>query len=563
MEDCKRKIKQVVSSYLQNRNYSKASYEEVSPEKFHATNVIDSKISRPNSVLDINFCTCSANVCRCYSNVTNAIINNYAKFLTWLKLLAKSKKDISDLEAFVGPFFCHLYIEISRGSKQEECVEIGKKDHIFRDDEAMKFFKRFVASVDRSKCDDIVKEFISAVTNNYAMSMNNTISNNYIMNLNGIKERLRSNKFTLPLSTTSEALLKKFIIDHCHVVFFDVLQSWFQIEITDGDEEIKDERKDTRDLYREIASDDINKLQDAISSLRNISLMYTVNLSNVKGSISCGLIDRKSQLIAYSHSNSIFLRSTEMARTLPNTDCKEIVLRGHTGRVYDLDLVRRDSNLLVSASNDRTVGLFDINTYETRRILKGHNYPVYCVASGCNGNYVASGSYDSTVRLWNLEKGNTVRVFAAHKYAVTCVDFHPNGAYFLSASADKTVRMWNITDATPVRLFVGTKATVYSAAFSPDGRYIASASSILRIWDVVASKQVVEVTMETEPITHIVWSTDQKLLLVGTISGSTKIWDVEKLIASHGLCDTLSCTDLYSKLLSIEHSFGTFACLNV
>lgn len=549
-------VKHVVSSYLHNMNYTKVNCEDIPLEKFRLSNVIENKIRRPNSALKVELCACTSttNVCECYYLVRNAIINSYTKFLTWLKVLSKSKKDIADLEALVGPLFCHLYIEILCGKQ-----DAGKKEQAIRDDDAMKFFKRYVAAVDRNKCDDIVKHFIISVGNSYEMSINNASFNNYPKSLNKLKEHLRANKHSLPLSVTSEAMLKKFIVDHCHVVFLDVLQSWFQIDITDNVEQLDEVIKD---LCCGFPRGGINTLQDAISSIKNISFIYTVNLSNTKDTISCGLIDRKSQLIAYSHNNSIFVRPTDTTRTLPGAKCKEVVLRGHTGRIYDMDLVRGNSSLLVSASNDRTVGLFDVSNYEARCILKGHNYPVYCVASSCNGNYIASGSYDSTVRLWDLQKRNTVRVFAGHKYEVTCVDFHPNGVYFLSASADKTVRMWNISDATPVRLFAGTKATVYSAAFSPDGRYIASASSDLRIWDVVSSKQVAEIKMGIEPVTHIVWSSDQKLLSIGTINGSVKIWNVEKLLASpHNSYEPISRTDLNSKLLSIEHSFETFACL--
>lgn len=567
MEDCRRDImnrekrsrsdsvKHVVSSYFKKRNYTSISSEEIPLDKFHLANIIESKVSRPNSILYAS-----------WRNDCFAIDKNYSKFVTWLKELAELRKDTTDLEALIGPLFCHLYLEILRGVEEDQHLRAVKKEQIVqeeKEDPALNFFKKYVSTVDKNKCDDAVKELIDAVTINYTTNLSNSISTNHSINLDNLKETLRSNKYVLNLSINSANLLKKFVVEHCHITFLEVLQSWFEIGVADKEQE-EVVMKEVNDTRSESVCNETVKLRNAIATIkRDISLTYTVNLSNINGNISCGLIDRKTNLIAYSHSNSIFLKSTDTLRQLQGSDCRDIVIRAHTGRIYDMSLIRDGSNLLVSASSDKTVGLLDLNTYEKKCVLKGHNYPIYCVAPSSNGAYVASGSYDSTVRLWNLERGSTVRVLGAHKHEVTCVDFHPNCIYFLSASTDKTVRMWNVSDATPVRLFIGSKAAVYSASFSPDGRYIASASGDhhLRVWDVVSSKQLAEIKMGAEPVTRIVWSSDQKTLLAGTISGLLKSWDFEKLLKSNQ--DSIWSTSLNARLLCIEHCFESFASLTV
>lgn len=521
-------VKQVALNYFQRVNYTNISNHEITANKFVQANVIDSKVSvcwNNDSHLDFHI-----------------IDSSFSKFLHWLKELAKNKEDTRDLEALIGPLFCHFYWEILRADRAEQ---------------ATNFFKMHVSSIDKTKCDETVKDLINAISNNS-------------LSLSTLKETFRSNKYAVKLSEKSIQSLKKFIAEECDMVFLEVLQFWFEVIETEEEknQEEAEEVKDTEMLCTGVSYANARDLKNAIMALKSQTQpLYIANISNIKNDVTCGLLNRQNNIAVYCHTNSIFVQSLGVLRDLDYDDSQEIALRGHTSQIYDVNIIK-NRPLLVSASGDTTVRILDLQTQELKHVCKGHDNPVYRVKSSLNGAYIASGSSDGTVRMWPVETGNTVRVLAGHKQEVTGVDFHPNSIYLATCAVDSYIRMWNITDATPVRLFCGSKGPVYAVAFSPAGRFLASAGNDerVRIWDLVACKQVVEMRAGPEPVTCLTWSSNEDFLVSGSTDASVRTWNFKNIMkcpSETEVHEPMSCSTLNPKLLSIEYCNETFGCLCV
>lgn len=78
--------------------------------------------------------------------------------------------------------------------------------------------------------------------------------------------------------------------------------------------------------------------------------------------------------------------------------CRRFVatLRGHVGAVYRLTW-SADSRLLVSASKDSTLKVWDLKTYKLKTDLPGHTDEVYCV--DFVADKIVSGGRDRTVKM--------------------------------------------------------------------------------------------------------------------------------------------------------------------
>jgi WD40 repeat protein len=75
------------------------------------------------------------------------------------------------------------------------------------------------------------------------------------------------------------------------------------------------------------------------------------------------------------------------------------MLKGHAAWVRAL-VISPDGRILVSASDDNTIKMWDLATGRPVRTLKGHTGPIRSIAFSPDGRRLASGSWDRTVKLW-------------------------------------------------------------------------------------------------------------------------------------------------------------------
>ncbi|XP_028097245.1 uncharacterized protein LOC114297079 [Camellia sinensis] len=89
--------------------------------------------------------------------------------------------------------------------------------------------------------------------------------------------------------------------------------------------------------------------------------------------------------------------------------------------------------------------------------------------SWSKSHLLLSASMDKTVRLWDMETRSCLKLFAHNDY-VTCIQFNPtDDDYFISGSLDAKVRIWSIPDRKLVD-YTDLHEMVTSACYTPDGQ---------------------------------------------------------------------------------------------
>jgi WD40 repeat protein len=209
-------------------------------------------------------------------------------------------------------------------------------------------------------------------------------------------------------------------------------------------------------------------------------------------------------------------------------------LLGHKGGVWGVS-VTADGRRAISASDDKTLRLWDVETGACLWVLEGHAGLVRSVSVTPDGRRAISGGgselaqKDYTVRLWDLETGLCLRELGGHRSDVMCVALTPDGRRAVSASDDHTVRVWDLDVGTCLRVIEGHSGKVKSVSMTPDGQRAISASDdkTLRLWDVETGACLAVLEGHTAWIDDVSVTPDGRRAVSAGLDTTIRVWDLE------------------------------------
>lgn len=162
------------------------------------------------------------------------------------------------------------------------------------------------------------------------------------------------------------------------------------------------------------------------------------------------------------------------------------ILKHHTKPVFDIKTVSSKNELLV-ASEDGTVSVWNLNTFELLHVIQISNDTVRCITINIVNQQVAFGCRDNTVKIYDLVDYSYITTLddsVGHNMAVFSAQYSPNGDYLVTGSRDAQVKIWNCIDYTLMQNIPAHLFAVNSIAFHPTQPYFATASmdKSIKIW---------------------------------------------------------------------------------
>ncbi|KAI9202838.1 WD40-repeat-containing domain protein [Polychytrium aggregatum] len=214
-------------------------------------------------------------------------------------------------------------------------------------------------------------------------------------------------------------------------------------------------------------------------------------------------------------------------------------LVGHSGWVTAIATTPEAPDMLLSASRDKTIIVWHLTRDETqfgvpRKALTGHNHFVQDVVISSDGQFALSASWDKTLRLWDLNSGKTTRRFVGHENDVLSVSFSPDNRQIVSGSRDKTIKLWNTLGECKLNLSPteGHSEWVSCVRFSPNpaNPVIVSAGwdKLVKVWDLQKCQVKTNHYGHTGYISQITISPDGSLCASGGRDGVTMLWDLNE-----------------------------------
>ena len=198
-------------------------------------------------------------------------------------------------------------------------------------------------------------------------------------------------------------------------------------------------------------------------------------------------------------SNILYSASADM--TVASWDLETgLRLRRHTGHeevINSLDVARRGSELLLSGSDDASIGIWDPRQKAAVDYIQTE-FPITSVALAEQGHEIYSGGIDNDIKVWDARKKEVIYTMKGHTDTVTSLQVSPDSQSLLSNSHDSTVRTWDIRPFAPVDRAVqtydgapaGFEKNLIKASWSPKGDRICAGSGdrTVVVWDTRTAK---------------------------------------------------------------------------
>lgn len=177
----------------------------------------------------------------------------------------------------------------------------------------------------------------------------------------------------------------------------------------------------------------------------------------------------------------------------------DLRLRGHQKEGYGLSWNPNANGNLLSASDDHTICLWNINgaprenrILDALSIYNGHTAVVEDVSWHLlHESLFGSVADDKKLMIWDTRSNNTNKpshIVDAHSAEVNCLSFNPYSEFILSTgSADKTVALWDLRNLKlKLHSFESHKDEIFQVQWSPHNETILASSGTdrrLHVWD--------------------------------------------------------------------------------
>lgn len=186
------------------------------------------------------------------------------------------------------------------------------------------------------------------------------------------------------------------------------------------------------------------------------------------------------------------------------------------------------SDIMCSASNDGTVQVWDLSTYDAIvRVQEASEATCVCLAQRDAGLLILSGWQDSAIRANDGTKGSRIfEIHKAHRGPVTSIDVAEK--YFVSGGKDGAVNVWSWNRELLCQFSEHRKgvSAVLTDARIPYQFHSCGADGLILTYDLRMERRTVSHFQRRKTYNALVQREDgENELVVGTKCGSIQMWD--------------------------------------
>jgi U3 small nucleolar RNA-associated protein 15 len=191
--------------------------------------------------------------------------------------------------------------------------------------------------------------------------------------------------------------------------------------------------------------------------------------------------------------------------------------------------IRRDGRVMVAGDETGKIQVFDVNSRAILKTWEEHKQPVWTTKfSPTELTTLMSASDDRTVRLWDLPSQKSTTTFTGHADYVRSGNFMPGtmSNMIVTGSYDQTVRLWDPRTPGKAAMVFKHAASIESVLPMPSGTTIlAAADNQISVLDLVAGKPLHLIKNHQKTVTSLCLASNGTRLVSGGLDGHVKIFE--------------------------------------
>lgn len=169
-------------------------------------------------------------------------------------------------------------------------------------------------------------------------------------------------------------------------------------------------------------------------------------------------------------------------------------LKGMSGLVYSIADLSQYKENTGAIGNYNNVLIYDLATAQKKSELIGHSSYIWCIVHipDYRNNCIVSASQDNTIKLWNLDTQTCEKTLIGHNNWVTTIQlFKIDPKILISASYDHNIKFWNLDSGECIKTLGSVFGKGVLNAYFAHESYIVygSVGNSLKVYDYLTEQE--------------------------------------------------------------------------
>ena len=262
------------------------------------------------------------------------------------------------------------------------------------------------------------------------------------------------------------------------------------------------------------------------------------------------------KLVVYSNDNSLSINCGQLIKSFDQ----------HSSLVNSIK-VDEFSNKLITASFDKSIKIWDLETGECLKTLKDHKHCVTSILIFPNNKFI-SGSIDKTMKIWDLNSYDCLDTLNIESEVLSLCSLHQDNQ-IACGCIDGTINIWNLNDLNNVKsvkahndwityLLLVDKTKLISCSGQKD--------QMIKIWSLCETIECIKVLEGHSDIIYYLELTSDGNLMSCSRDQTVKLWHIEsgEMMESIKFDSNVCCVErLNNNLIAIALSNGEILIYNI